>query len=68
MAIDVIEFNAETGEQIEREFTPDELAQRELDKATADKMKADEEARESAKAALLDRLGITSEEAQLLLG
>jgi len=66
-----IEVNCETGEVTERELTAAELAeqayQAELEaerKAEAD-AKAKEEA--TAKAALLKRLGITADEAKLLL-
>lgn len=69
---DVFEVDAQTGEVTERDFTEDELIQREIDFQAA--VLADMEA-ESARqalaqkrAALLDRLGITEEEAQLLLG
>jgi nucleoid-associated protein YgaU len=64
-------INCETKEQIEVELTDEELAQLEADraKAEADKAKADADAaaKAEAKAELLDRLGITAEEAQLLL-
>ena len=60
--------NAETGEVIEREPTAEELAQKATDaQAVADKAAADAE-RATAKAALLVRLGITADEAALLLG
>lgn len=67
-----IEINCETGEVIERELTADELAQREADaKAYADE-KAKEDADKAANAvkkdALLVKLGITADEAVLLLG
>lgn len=60
--------NAETGEEIEREMNAKELAQWNKDKvesAAADKAKAENEA---ARSALLTRLGITPDEAALLLG
>lgn len=59
--------NSETGEVVEREINAEELAQFEQDKANA---VADAEAKAKtalSKAALLDRLGITAEEAKLLL-
>lgn len=64
-------YNAETDEQIVRDATPEEVATKEAEiaKYLADK-KAEELAAEetrSAKAALLDRLGITEAEAKLLL-
>ena len=59
--------NAETGEVIEREMTTEELAQREADQlASAARLEAEADAA-AAKAALLDRLGITEAEAKLLL-
>lgn len=72
---DVIEITVledGTSETIERDFTEAEIAQRELDAAAAAEALAAEEAeaaeRAAARAALLDRLGITEEEAVLLLG
>jgi hypothetical protein len=64
------EFNAETGEEtvIEREETPGEIADRENDIARFAKLQAKAEAKATARQAILDRLGLTAEEAQLLLG
>ena len=59
--------NAETGEVIEREMNNEELAQWEADKAEAAQRKAEAQAKAAEKAALLDRLGITEDEAKLLL-
>ena len=65
---DVLEIDAQTGETVERDFTADELAQRAKDKAKqATEAKANT-AKATAKAALLDKLGITADEAALLLG
>jgi len=54
------------------EFTTEEYAQRALDIAEAEKAAADKAKEEKenaiAKAALLTRLGITEDEAKLLLG
>ena len=44
------------------------LEQRAKDKIEADKVQAEADAKANAKAALLDRLGITAEEAVLLVG
>jgi hypothetical protein len=64
----ITDFNAATGETIEREPNEAELAQLEVDAENqAIKDAADAEKAE-ARAALLDRLGITEEEAALLLG
>jgi hypothetical protein len=60
--------NVETGEVIDREMTASEFAQYKKDQAASEAMKAEEIAKADAKAALLERLGITAEEAALLLG
>jgi hypothetical protein len=59
--------NTQTDEVIEREMNDAEFAQYEIDQAkfAADKVKAKAEA--DAKAELLERLGITEDEAKLLL-
>jgi hypothetical protein len=60
--------NVETGEIIEREMNAAELKQHEADQL-AYQAKAQEEATKVAeKAALLAKLGITEDEARLLLG
>ena len=72
---DVVEINAASGERIERDFTPDELAQREKDQAeaaaaaqaAADQAAAKEAAKASA-LAKLEALGLTTEEAQAIAG
>ena len=59
--------NATTGEVIEREMTEAELEQFETDQeAIAAELNAKDESAKS-KAALLNRLGITADEAKLLL-
>ena len=60
--------NAETGQEIIRDANAEELAQMEIDVANATARKAEAAAKATAKAALLNKLGITAEEAQLLLG
>jgi hypothetical protein len=50
-----------------RDMTKDEIAQYELDQAETAKLKAADEAKIIAKSALLERLGITADEAALLL-
>lgn len=59
--------NIETGEIIEREFNAAELAQWELDKAQTMATQSAEAAKAAEKAALLAKLGITADEAALLL-
>ena len=67
---DVIEINAATGEVVERDFTPEERAQREKDAADFAAAAAAAEAaaveRAAKRAALLERLGISEDEAALL--
>jgi hypothetical protein len=66
-----IEVNCETGEVIERPLTADEIAANEaaVAQAEADRVAAEAEAatKAQAKTALLEKLGITAEEAALLL-
>jgi len=65
-------INVETGEVIERELNAEEIAQQEIDEANIAAAKAIADAEAEAKAAqrqaLLSRLGITEEEARILLG
>jgi hypothetical protein len=60
--------NCETGEVTERELNAEELAQAAIDEANAQTEQAEAEAKATAKAELLERLRITAEEAQLLIG
>jgi hypothetical protein len=72
MADTKIVVDCSTGEVSEIELTAEEVAQREADAKTYADQKAVEDADKAAKAvekaALLERLGITAEEATLLLG
>jgi AmiR/NasT family two-component response regulator len=60
--------NTETNEVIDREMNATELKQYEADVANHAAKIAEIETAATAKAALLDRLGITADEATLLLG
>lgn len=60
--------NVETGEEIEREMTNEEYAQLQMDQAEAEANLVKKAAKAQARQALLDRLGITEDEAKLLLG
>ena len=60
--------NIETNEIIDREMTDAEFAQYEADQIAIMQRKAEVEAKAAEKQALLDRLGITADEAKLLLG
>ena len=65
-----IEINCTTGEILEIELTQAELDQRETDRIAYEMEQANREAEATAKAAartaLLERLGISEEEAELL--
>jgi hypothetical protein len=63
-----IEHNVETGEIKEIELTAKELKEHAALEAITQAKDVEVEAKAKAKAALLDRLGITAEEATLLLG
>lgn len=65
--IDVVEINAQTNERIERSYTSEELAQIVLNQAAQAEHDALAAQRAVDKAALLERLGITADEAALLL-
>jgi len=66
-----IEHNVETGEVLEIELTASEIAEfQEMYAETAEKnevARAEAAVKEAQRQALLDKLGITAEEAQLLL-
>jgi hypothetical protein len=66
-----IEVNCATGEVVERPLTQDELAQRDVDAAAFAAAEHEKEVAAAeaaiAKAALLAKLGITEDEAKLLL-
>lgn len=59
--------NVETGEIIEREMNAEELTQWEADQAKAEAEAQAKVEAAAVKAALLEKLGITEEEAKLLL-
>jgi hypothetical protein len=59
--------NVETGEVIEREMNSDELAQFEAEQAENQTRKQAETEKAAEKVALLSKLGITPDEAKLLL-
>jgi len=57
-----------TGEEIIRDASAEEIAQMELDAVNAATAKAEAEAKETAKAAILDRIGLTADELKTILG
>jgi hypothetical protein len=58
----------QTDEVVDREMNDDEFAQYQADKAAQLAAKAEAEVKEAARQAILDRLGLTADEAKLLLG
>ena len=60
--------NVSTGEEIVRDATAEEIAQMELDVANAVARKAEAEAKDAAKQAILDRIGLTADELKTILG
>lgn len=68
MTLQIKIVDCETGEEMIRDMTKDELAQVEIDKKEALAQNKEMEAKAAARQAILDRLGLTEEEARLLLG
>lgn len=64
----MIIYDCLTGETITRDYNAAELAEIEVDKIAADQAAADAQARATARQALLNKLGITTDEVKLLLG
>lgn len=64
----ILEHNVETGKVVERNMTEAELAQYQIDQAETVARIAIQEAKAAARQAVLDRLGLTEEEAQLIIG
>jgi hypothetical protein len=60
--------NTETDEVIDREMNDAEFAQYEANKAAQRTAKAEAEAKETARQAILDRLGLTADELKTILG
>lgn len=58
----------ETGKEIVRNANADELAQIEIDEANYKARAAAAKAKETAKAAILDRIGLTADELKTILG
>ena len=60
--------NCETGEEIVRDATVEEIAEIEARRTAEAVKQAEATAKEAQRQALLNRLGITEEEARILLG
>jgi len=57
-----------TGEEIIRDANAEEIAQLNANKIAFENAKVEAEAKEAAKAAILDRIGLTVDELQTILG
>lgn len=64
----ILIVDAESGEEISREMNDAEFAQYEADQAEFENQKEQKIAKAEQRLALLSRLGITEEEAKILLG
>ena len=62
------EYNCETGIETIRDANADEIAQMKIDAKNAATRKAEVEAKEAAKSAILDRIGLTADELKMILG
>ena len=60
--------NIKTDEIIVREYNDEEFAKYQADKAAREAAEAELATKEAARQAILDRLGLTADEAKLLLG
>jgi hypothetical protein len=60
--------NIETDEIIDREMTDDEFTQYQAEAEIKAEAKVEDEAKASARVEILNRLGLTAEEAAILLG
>jgi hypothetical protein len=64
----ITEHDALTNITLDRDMTADELKQFNADKAIYEAKKAEAEAKATARQAIADRLGLTADELQVLLG
>jgi hypothetical protein len=60
--------NVESDEVIDREMNDAEFAQHQADQAAQAIAKAEAQVKENAKAAILDRIGLTADELKTILG
>jgi hypothetical protein len=64
----IVRIYTGNNEFIDREMNDDEFAQYEIDQAAHVARKAQAEAEATAKAAILDRIGLTADELKTILG
>ena len=68
MKLQAKEVNAITGEETFRDLTSEELAEIEAGQAKMAALAEEENAKQAARKTVLDKLGLTAEEAAILLG
>jgi len=61
------EYNCKTGKESIRDATADEIAQMKIDVTNSAAAKTEAEAKAAEKQAILDKLGLTADEAKLLI-
>jgi len=66
--LQIKEVNCTTGEEIIRDANAEEIAQIEIDADNAESKKAEAESKAARRQEILEKLGLTNDEAQLLLG
>jgi len=64
----MVRIYQEDGTYIDRKMNAEEIAQAEIDTANLQTRKAEAEAKEAAKLAILDRIGLTADELKTILG
>jgi hypothetical protein len=64
----VMEVNVSTGEVIERDMTADELAQQAASKVESMAREANQESKAAQKLAIYEKLGLTPDEIEILIG
>ena len=64
----ISEYNHLTQETIVRDATPEEIEQRKIDVANNKAQQAEAEAKAAQRQLILDKLGLTADEAKLLIG
>jgi hypothetical protein len=62
------DIDCTTGEEIVRDATAEEIAQMQIDATNGQKAKVEAEAKEAARQAILDRIGLTADELKTILG
>lgn len=65
---EVLEINVTTGQIIQRDYTADELANRDARRIKFEQIDAAAQAKIAARQAVLAKLGLTADEAAALLG